>query len=233
MKIGKAALCAAVCLLLYAVPALMIPAEEVCAAGADPDVQFRWAFAAMVTRDGRTDVQPVTQDMELKSGDQLKMMIDMQRRCFVYLFHYNPQEGVKLLFPYSFQQFSGDYQPNRKYFVPRGEAWFKLDSNPGQEVFYLLASSRRLDSLEEAYLRHESAEASRKAESAKAILDQIRTLRKENRELAAPAERPVPIGGALRGIQKGQNPAALDIAPLADEILSTGFMARTFSIEHK
>ncbi|MHC1729776.1 MAG: DUF4384 domain-containing protein [Syntrophobacteraceae bacterium] len=233
MKPGKRTFRVAVCLLLSAILAVSLAAEGNCSNGSDPNVHFRWAFAAMVSQDGKTDVQPVTQDVALKSGDQIKMMVEMQSRCFVYLFHYNPREGVKLLFPYALQQFGGDYQPNRRYYVPRGDAWFKLDSNPGREVFYLLASSRRLDGLEETYLRHESAEGSQKAESAKAVLDQIRTLRKENRELALPAERPVPIGGALRGIQKDQNPADFDIALLADDILSTGFMARTFSIEHK
>ena len=151
------------------------------------------------------------------------MMVQLERRCFVYVFHFTPHDGLKLLFPYSLQQFDSDYELNRKYTIPRGEAWFRLDSNTGKEVFYLLASVRRLDDLEKAYLRCESADSASGAACAQAVLDQIRDLRRENRELSGPAERPVPIGGALRGVAPVEDPNRLDIATMADEILSERF----------
>ena len=197
-----------------------------------PEVDFRWAFAAKTSHDGKSSTQPVTQDMALKSGDQVKMMVELQRKCFVYLFHDNRRDSVKLLFPYALQQFEGDYQPERKYYIPRGEAWFRLDENPGQEVFYLVASAKRLVELEKAYLRHEFAEAVSKVDTARALVDLIRELRRQHRELSSPAERPVPIGGTLRSVEKVQDPDRLDIAAFADEILSTGFVARTYTIEH-
>jgi hypothetical protein len=207
----------------------LLPSEP----AAYPEVDFRWAFAAKTSHDGKSGTQPVTQDMALKSGDQVKMMVELQRKCFVYLFHDNRRDGVKLLFPYALQQFEGDYQPERRYYIPRGEAWFRLDDNPGQEVFYLVASAKRLDDLEKAYMRYESAEAASKVETARALVDLIKELRREHRELSSPAERPVPIGGTLRSVGKVQDPDRLDIATFADEILSTGFVARTYTIEHK
>jgi len=198
-----------------------------------PEVDFRWAFAAKTSHDGKSSTQPVTQDMALKSGDQVKMMVELQRKCFIYFFHDNRRDGVKLLFPYALQQFEGDYQPERRYYIPRGDAWFRLDDNPGQEVFYLVASAKRLDDLEKAYMRYESAEAASKVETARALVDLIKELRREHRELSSPAERPVPIGGTLRSVGKVQDPDRLDIATFADEILSTGFVARTYTIEHK
>ena len=208
-------------------------AEEIRENSHDPEVDFRWAFAAISAQDGKNSTRPVTQDMVLESGDQLKMMVELQRRCFVYVFHHDRDNGLRLLFPYALQQFEGDYQPNRRYYIPRGEAWFKLDQNPGREVFYLIASSKRLEELEKAYLRYDSAEAALKAETARALLDQIRELRRGHRELASPAERPVPIGGALRSVEKVEDPNRFDIAAFADEILSTGFVARAYTIEHK
>jgi hypothetical protein len=212
----------------------LVLAVEGSQAGANPDdVDFRWAFAAMAASDGKTTVQQVTQDISLKTGDQLKMMVELEKRCFVYLFHFNHQDGLKLLFPYTLQQFESDYEVHRKYSIPRGEAWFKLDRNQGQEVFYLLASAKRLDDLEKAYLRYESASAPSKTAAAQAVLDQIRSLRREHRELTGPVERPVPIGGALRGVEQVEDPNRLDLAKLADEILSSGFVARTYTVEHK
>jgi hypothetical protein len=241
MKFNTISFSSAVFLLLFLLPAFMpggagslcSAAEEIREHSIEPEVDFRWAFAAMSVQDGKNSLLPVTQDMVLKSGDQIKMMVELQRRCFVYIFHHSREDGFKLLFPYSLQQFESDYQPNRRYYVPRGEAWFRLDQNPGREVFYLLASSKRLDELEKAYLRHDCAEAALKAETAGVLLDQIKELRRVHRELTSPAERPVPIGGALRSVEKAEDPKKFDIAAFADEVLSTGFVARTYTIEHK
>jgi Domain of unknown function (DUF4384) len=208
-------------------------AKDTSGRSSDPEVVFRWAFAAVSGQDAQRSMLPVTQDMALKSGDQLKMMVELERRCFVYIFHHNQQDGVKMLFPYALQQFEDDYQPNRRYYIPRGEAWFRLDKNAGREVFYLIASAKRLDELEKAYLRYNSAEPALKAETASALLDQIKELRREHRELTSPAERPVPIGGALRSVEKVEDPNRFDIAAFADEVLSSGFVARTYTIEHK
>jgi hypothetical protein len=199
-----------------------------------PDVDFRWAFAATTVQDGKTIAQPVTLNMVLKSGDQIKMMVELQRRCFVYLFHQDAKGDVKLLFPYALQQFDTDYQPESKYFIPRGEAWFRLDENPGREVFYLVASAKRLDDLEKAYLKHESADLDSKAETARALFDKIKELRRTHSELASPAERPTAMGGALRGVENPHDSNRFDISAFADEVISTsGFVARTYTIEHK
>jgi hypothetical protein len=214
-------------------PGLSLAAQEAQEMSRLPEVDFLWAFAAMSVQDGKNSMLPVKQDMVLKSGDQLKMMVELQNRCFVYLFHHDGGGGIKLLFPYSFRQFEEDYQPNRRYYIPRAEGWFTLDRNQGREVFYLIASAKRQDELEKAYLRYDSAESSLKADLARALVDRIKDLRREHRELALPAERPVPIGGALRSFEKVADPKRFDIAAFADEVLSTGFVARTYTIEHK
>ena len=165
MKISNTLILSAALVLLCFGPACSLAAagsssaKDTSGHSSDPEVIFRWAFAAMSGQDGKQSMLPVTQDMALKSGDQLKMMVELERRCFVYIFHHNQQDGIKMLFPYALQQFEGDYQPNRRYYIPRGDVWFRLDKNPGREVFYLIASAKRLDELEKAYLRYNSAEA--------------------------------------------------------------------------
>ncbi|MFZ2448454.1 MAG: DUF4384 domain-containing protein [Syntrophobacteraceae bacterium] len=233
MRLFKCSFWAVVVFLFFLAQGAVLAAEGTDAPRSDPDVDFHWAFAAMSSVNGKTAVQAVTQDMALKSGDQLKMMVEPRKKCFVYLFHHNPKDGLKLLFPYTLQQFEMDYQVNRKYYIPRGEAWFKLDKNTGQETFYLVASAARLDDLEKDYVRYESAGPADKPDAGRAVLDRIRALRREHREFTAPAERPVPIGGAVRGVQPVEDPARADVAALAGEIASTGFIARTYTIEHK
>jgi hypothetical protein len=223
----------AILVLSCALRTFAFAAEEAPATTNAPDVFFRWAFAALSTQDGKDSIQPITKDTSLHTGDRVKMMVELQKKCFVYVFHYNPQQGIKLLFPYTLQQFNVDYQLDRKYYVPRGDAWFRLDGDKGEEAFHLIASAKRLDNLEQAYAKYEAAGDAAKPDAAKAVLDLIRTIRREHRELGAPAERPSPIGGAVRGVEKSQNPTELDISNLANEVISTGFMARTFTIEHK
>lgn len=220
-------------LLVFTSTAAMAAEGQIAGTSPDLNVDFRWAFAAQTVSNGKQVISPITQDTVLKSGDQIKMMIELQRRCFVYVFHYNPRDGLRMLFPYSLQQFSADYQVQQKYYVPRGEGWFKLDSNTGKEAFYLVGSVNRLEDVEKAFLRYESASGQAKSEAANAVLDRIRTLRREHREMTSPAERPVPIGGAVRGIEQEGETGRFDVATFADEVLSSGFVARTYTIEHQ
>ena len=197
------------------------------------DVDFRWAFAVMSTRDGKSVAGPVTPEMTLRSGDRLKMMIELQKRCFVYLFHDDGRNTIKLLFPYTLEQFARYYQPGSRYYVPRAEGWFKLDNTPGREKFYLVASSKRLDELEKAYSQYLAAVGDEKAAAGKALSGRIAELSKMRRELCSPAERPVTIGGALRSVKDSRDPARFDIAAFASEIVSKDFTSRTYTIEHQ
>lgn len=197
-----------------------------------PDVDFRWAFAVTSSREGKRIAMPVTQDMVLKSGDRLKMMVELEKRCFVYLFYDDGRNTLKLLFPYTLQQLTQFYKPGQRYYIPRADGWFKLDNNPGREVFHLIASAKRLDGLEKAYQLYASAAGDARAEAAKTLRDRIAELGKQRRELCAPAERPVTIGGALRSVQDDRGSRRLDIAAFADEIVSKGLTARNYTIEH-
>lgn len=202
-------------------------------AESDPAVAFKFAFGSVAGQGDQAKLAAVGRDAVLKSGDRLKMMVEMKRKSFVYVFHSSDRDGLKLLFPYSFEQFTTDYQPSVKYYIPRGEAWFELDNQPGRENFYMLASVERLSDLEELYKKYEAADAQSKPDLMRKVLDKIRDLRKQNRELAAPAERPVAIGGAVRGIKRDLKSAQPDVATVADEITSSGFVSRTYTIEHK
>lgn len=199
----------------------------------DTDIGFRWAFGVLSGSGNERKLEPVTRDTTLRSGDQLKMMVELERPCFVYVIYHNAQDGLKLLFPYSVGQFESDYRVARKYYIPQGDAWLELDDRPGQETFYLIASATRLDGLDDLLRAYESADASRKADIARDILAEIRNLRKLHREFVAPPERPVAIGGSVRGLEKHSGAGRPDVASIAEEVQSSGFVARAFTIEHK
>jgi len=196
-------------------------------------VKFRWAFGALKQSGAELKLETIGTKSVLKTGDQLKMMVDLESDCFVYLIHHSSQDTVKLMFPYTLKQLTDDYQQHRKYFIPEGDRWFQLDQQVGPETFYLLASARRLETLERLFQQYESAEPSRRAQINGEVLDEISTLKKEHRDLVATAERPETIGGAVRGFEKAQGMNLPDISVIAREVSGPGFVVRTFTIDHQ
>ena len=202
-------------------------------AGEQETIKFRWAFGALKQSETELTLEALGSNSVLKTGDQLKMMVELQSDCYVYVIHHNPQNEVKLLFPYTLKQLSTDYQQQRKYYIPEGDRWFELDQHVGRETFYLLASAKRQESLEELFAQYEKVEPPGKAELTRQVLDEVRSFRKQHRELTASAERPETIGGAVRGFEKAQGMNRPDIAVIAAEISAPGFVARTFTIDHQ
>lgn len=196
-------------------------------------VKFRWAFGALKQDGTELKLETIGASSTLKTGDQLKMMVERESDCFVYVIHHSSQDTIRLLFPYDLKQLADDYQQQKKYYIPQSDRWFELDQHSGQETFYLLASANRLQSLERLLDQYERADASKKADFTKQILDEIRTLKKQHRELASAAERPETIGGAVRGFEKAQGMNRPDISVIAREISAPGLVARTFTVEHR
>ncbi|HQN18794.1 MAG TPA: DUF4384 domain-containing protein [Syntrophobacteraceae bacterium] len=204
-----------------------------CGAEGQDLVKFRWAFAALKQDGTDLRVESIGNRLALKSEDQLKMMVELESNCFVYVIHHSSQGAFTLMFPYSLKQLSDDYQQRRKYFIPDGDRWFELDQHTGYETFYLLASPRRQENLERLLQQYESTEPSKRAQVSAQLLDEISTLKQQHRQLASAAERPESIGGAVRGFEKAQGMNPPDISVIAREISAQGFFARTFTIDHQ
>ncbi len=209
-------------------PGAVFPAQQ-----DEPGVVFKWAFGVLTGEGADRRFEPITKDTVLNTGDQFKMMVELKRKCYVYVLHQDAREGLKLLFPYSMEQLAVDYQLDRKYYIPHGDAWYKLDQNAGTETFFLLASADRLNELEALYAKYEGAGPGDKPQALQLVLDEIRKIKRQHREFAAPAERPIPIGGAVRGIEKLPESGLPDVAQIADDMMSSGFIARTYTIEHR
>jgi hypothetical protein len=199
----------------------------------EQNVRFRWAFGAVTGSGSEQKFVAIDRDMALNTGDQLKMLVEPQSKCFVYVIHHGPEDQVRLLFPYTLEQFSSDYLIGIKYYIPAGDAWFELDKHAGKETFYLLAAPERLQGLEELLRRYAAANVEKKPELAAEVLAEIRTVKKQHRDLTAAAERPVVIGGRIRGLERPQSGDNPDVATISDEVLSTRFYGRTFTIDHQ
>jgi len=194
---------------------------------------FRWAFGAIAKGEHKPTFFAVTRDTALKTGDKLKMLVELEKKCFVYVIYHSAQDEVMILFPYDMQQFTGDYAPGKRYYIPQGDRWFELDQNVGRETFYLLASAQRLVELEGLFSTYTTADPAKKQGLAKQILTEIRTIKRQHRKLTTFAERPVSVGGSVRAITEDEKAFRPDVATIAVEISATDFFSRAFTIDHR
>ena len=198
---------------------------------AGDNIAFRWAFGAMVGPEQGRKFVPITGDKALRSGDQLKFMLELHKTCFVYLIYKSSQGDMSLLFPYQLNRFDSD-ELLKMYYMPRDDSWFELDDRSGTETLYLIASVSRLNDLEELFQKAATGAAVNRSQ-AELIRARIIALKKQHRTLTASAERPVPIGGNVRGISKDAQTKAPDMGAGAIEVSAKDFYCRTFTIEHK
>jgi hypothetical protein len=202
--------------------------------GETEKVRFRWAFVALKQGDGGEKLVPVTRDMTLETGDQLKIYLELEKKCFVYVFYHGSQDELQLLFPYYMPMFTTDYVISKKYYIPQGTFWLALDENTGLEKFLLLGSAQRLNELERLYGEYTAAvDSTKKQKLAKQVLDEIRNIKRKHVRLATTPERPVQIAGSIRGIGKNKEGMQFDLSNMAVEVSATNFYSRTFTIDHQ
>ena len=219
------------CLFLLFESHVVVHAQQT-AAQPDANIKFQWAFGALKKANG-SKFEAVSKDTDLKTGDQIKFFLKVNKNCFVYLIYRSSQGDLSVLFPHRFKLLSAEYTVSGDHYIPKGDEWFELDEHTGEERFYLLASVERLFSLETLINDYENADAAKKPPLAKKILSEIRVLRKQHLKFKTYAERPVNIIGNLRGTEKAETAGPHDIAKFAVEISADTFYSRTFTIDHQ
>lgn len=197
------------------------------------NIGFEWGFGALSGSAKDPALASITRDTTLSSGDQVKMIVKLTRHCFVYLIYEAPGGEITLRFPYTLEQFSTDYKVGKNYYIPKGRPWFQLDEKTGKETFYLLASPTRLTELESLLTKYGLSPASGKADAARELLSEIRNVRKRFKTFTTIAERPISIGGNVRGLGNpiaGRRP---DVATITTEISANNFYGKTITVDHK
>jgi hypothetical protein len=183
-------------------------------------VHFVWAFEALVAEGTVTRQMPIKEDVTLKTGDQLKMFVELRKPCFVYVIYHGAQGEIRQLFPYTMQQFSTDYSTSKLYPIPPEDGWFRLNEHVGRETFYVIASTQRLAELEKFLDTYTAAGPAEQPQVATSVLSELRSLIRQHRAAVKPG-RPVPIAGNLRRGIEGV------------EITANNFYSKTFTIEHR
>lgn len=200
----------------------------------DENVGFKWAFGAVVGTGKDRKFVSVTRDTILKSGDEMKMLVELTKECYVYVIHSGTKGEIDLLFPYEIKQFATDYEMAKNYYIPKGRPWNELDKNVGRETFYVLASFDRLIELEAKLGDYLSAsDANKKDNLAKDIVAEIRNVKKRYKNFATIAEKPLTIGGNVRGIGEKEEVKRPDVSTIVTQISANNFYSKTFTIDHQ
>ncbi len=199
----------------------------------DPEenINYRWSFVAKVGTEKNRKIAMITRDTSLRTGDEFKMMVNLQKKCHVYVVHKSSTDELSVLYPYSFDTES---ELDKNYYLPKGRSWFTLDKNAGTETFYILASFERLTDLEERLIAYAQASAHQQHELGPIIVAEIKEIKKKYRTYHTLASRPISIAGNVRGTKT--EPVSVDkfdVSTLATEISANNFYSKTITIEHK
>jgi hypothetical protein len=197
----------------------------------DENINYKWSFVAKVGTGSDRKIAMVTRDTVLHTGDEFKMVVNLQKKCYVYVIHKSSANELDVLYPYSFD---AQFELDKNYYLPKGRTWFKLDKNAGTETFYILASLERLPDLEQHLNAYITAAADQQKDLATAVVTEIKEIKKKYRTYQTLAERPISIAGNVRGTKTDAiNIDKFDVATLATEISANNFYSKTITIEHK
>ncbi len=197
----------------------------------EENINYKWSFVAKIGPAGERKIAMVTRDTVLQTGDEFKMMVNLQKKCYVYVIHKGSSNELSVLYPYSFD---AQFELEKNYYLPKGRSWFKLDKNGGAETFYILASKERLTDLEQQLNAYITAAADKQKDLATAVVSEIKEIKKKFRTYQTLAERPISIAGNVRGTKPDPvNPDKFDVATLSTEISANNFYSKTITIEHK
>ena len=180
------------------------PAE---ASDRQDSVKFSWALVCQQQEEASKPIDYHASVIPMHSGDRFKIYLKPITPCFIYLYLYDSQGNLYLVFPEDFEFFEQNTRPPRNYELPGVNSWFYLDENNGVELFYLIVSTQRLEKLERSTVRHLSAAGRSESSGAAAavkheVLDEIKRLIKESSYLSSSAEKPIAVAGHFRGIRQ-------------------------------
>jgi len=193
-------------------------------------IEVRWVMAGLKKDADPSHLISIPPESTLRTGDKIKMYLMAVNPCFFYLFYHSPEGRLRLIYPDSLP--SKALTSGTQLTVPQGDQWFELDEQTGTERFHVLVSTTPLRSIETLYENYRQ-HASGNGPSAARIIAVIERLRNQQRPLTSKAERPLSIGGTIRGAPDADTATTESrLDHLAEDISTAEVFSRTYTIEH-
>lgn len=200
----------------------------------DANIVFRWAFIGTNDISDTESIFPIRKDVVLKSGDSIKMMLELQSDCHGYILFLTSEGEILTLFNSSDPQWQGgNTLANRKILIPGGEAWLTLDDETGTEKLFVLASRDRLYDIENLLQKYDGAASEQRIILAEDVIAEIRAHRKDHKRFKAEAERPVQLGGTFRGKGGARKGLPEILESFAHTYYGHDFLAKSYTIDHR
>lgn len=196
-------------------------------------VSFAWTIAAQIEKGPVRRIIPVKSKTTLRSGDQVKMYLKIEEKCFVYVVYQSSSNELLLLFPERKDILDSSSPLYGTHYLPSTDRWYKLDNHTGFERFHLIASSRRLSNLENLLAAYGNASAEMKFQLRDEIISMIKELSRHSNQLTITAEKPIRISGNMRSNQTIKISGFDDIKPQLVEVGKGKIFIKTYTINHK
>jgi len=191
------------------------------------ELKFAWAIGALTGPENARQSIPVTREVTLKSGDELKIFFNQLTPSFAYVLLEDAKRNLEVLYPEKSGSGTASAATGGHY-IPPDPDWFKLDEEPGVERIYLIASTTRLTALENLLSTYAAALTADKSGIRRQIYAELARFEKPA-STAAWSERPVTMGGQVRG----KKPPKPDVATGATEVTASGYFSRVLVINHQ
>jgi hypothetical protein len=191
------------------------------------NVHFRWAVGAWTGPPSARSFASLTADAALHAGDELQLFVSPVVKCHVYVLLHDSRGDVTMLFPKSLSQFDTGYRAGGAYYVPSESSRLRLDDQTGTETLHILASAQRLQKLEDLLTAYKTADSAGQPPLVRAIVAEVRELKRRHQPLQTAAERPLAIAGRTR------TGPAIDVADVAIEVRAVDFYSKTLTIDHQ
>lgn len=197
-------------------------------------IALTWSFIYQKEDETIKSIDYTQHTVYLETGDKIKFMFQPEEREFIYFILLDTENNLNLIFRKNVEILPEDkqYKLLKKYFVPSGQQWFYLDEHKGVEKFYLLISKTRLTFLEKILdnyfslqKREQNPNSTIIEEARQKVLSRIKSLQKNHSLFKGGGEKPVPIAGSFRSLER-------NIEGYSISIKGEKFYAKTIRIQH-
>ncbi len=153
--------------------------------GFSNDNNFTFDIALLKWDVNNYEVLPIKKLIKFNDGDKFQIYIKSDKTVFCYIIY---EDVEKNIVPF----YHSKLEMNKEYFFPAKDAHFQIEPPNGQEKFYIIISSEKMQKIESMLYSKDTVE----------LLDEIIKLKQSKTSFAQAPERPVPMGGVSRGGEK-------------------------------
>ncbi len=122
------------------------------------------------------------------------------------------------------------FPPGSPIRIPAGEDRFTTMPPAGQEKFYLLASTKRLNDVED--LLSKCLDNPDDIDMQARLYQEVRTLRRAHSTMTQFTEKGMPVSGTMRSLKKTRGPEMPD-SFVATHVEGEGFYSRILRLNHE